>query len=388
MVTRAEPDKRHQQDAQSASLSPRATNSTSDLRGRLEACLGRVAHQDRRRLWCPAVMRAYAVDRRLSGPFTWGRLRSDDVVVTSGALQAADLVARATLSRATCCLRRARLPISATGIEARGETIVPIDVDWDGLRVDALPAGPNAPLLVYATAVASVSAGRSPLDRAPFGGSTGPSGPIARGGRRLRQRISLRCAAATGAGGARPSGQRGLHRNVLEVLSPRCAPATWSRHHAFASGSRLKRLSDYHTPWPVQRRSPFLDSGIWSDTFGGLADTTPRSGESWPSFRRSDVWPGCVGWRQVYTYSWSSIPPSLSSASLRARQSRVFVERIDEHYLGPCRADGSSLAMVDSPMEQVAHVRRSRHDDAGRSRCRERLNDTVETISLDDVVPG
>ncbi len=75
-----------------------------------------------------------------------------DVIVTSGAAQAFDLIAYVTLA-----------PGDPVGMEepgyieardafiARGARIIPVPVDNDGLCVETLPNGPTAPLLVYVT---------------------------------------------------------------------------------------------------------------------------------------------------------------------------------------------------------------------------------------------
>jgi GntR family transcriptional regulator / MocR family aminotransferase len=76
----------------------------------------------------------------------------DDVVVTAGAAQALELIARATLAPGDAVgMEEPGYPEARETFLAHGARIVPIPVDDDGLRVDALPTGPDAPLLVYVT---------------------------------------------------------------------------------------------------------------------------------------------------------------------------------------------------------------------------------------------
>lgn len=76
----------------------------------------------------------------------------DDVVVTAGAAQALELIARATLAPGDAVgMEEPGYPEARASFLARGARIVPMPVDDDGLCVDALPIGPDAPLLIYVT---------------------------------------------------------------------------------------------------------------------------------------------------------------------------------------------------------------------------------------------
>jgi GntR family transcriptional regulator / MocR family aminotransferase len=76
----------------------------------------------------------------------------EDVIVTAGAAQALELIARATLAPGDAVgMEEPGYPEAREVFLARGARIVPIPVDDDGLCVDALPTGPDAPLLVYVT---------------------------------------------------------------------------------------------------------------------------------------------------------------------------------------------------------------------------------------------
>ncbi len=76
----------------------------------------------------------------------------DDVIVTAGAAQALDLVARATLVPGdTVGMEEPGYPEARNCFLAQQARMLPVPVDDDGLRVDCLPTGPAAPLLVYVT---------------------------------------------------------------------------------------------------------------------------------------------------------------------------------------------------------------------------------------------
>jgi GntR family transcriptional regulator/MocR family aminotransferase len=76
----------------------------------------------------------------------------DDIIITSGATQALDLIARALRLRGDpVAIEEPGYPIARAVLQASGGAIVPMPVDDDGLRVDALPHAPYAPLMVYVT---------------------------------------------------------------------------------------------------------------------------------------------------------------------------------------------------------------------------------------------
>ncbi len=76
----------------------------------------------------------------------------DDVIVTAGAAQALDLIARATLAPGdTVGMEEPGYPEARNLFLAQQVRLVSVPVDDDGLRVDCLPTGSAAPLLVYVT---------------------------------------------------------------------------------------------------------------------------------------------------------------------------------------------------------------------------------------------
>lgn len=77
---------------------------------------------------------------------------ADDVVMTSGAMQPLDLLLRTTLSPdSVVALEEPGYPMVRKLVRSHGATLLSVPVDSDGLCVDRLPDGPNAPLLIYCT---------------------------------------------------------------------------------------------------------------------------------------------------------------------------------------------------------------------------------------------
>ena len=76
----------------------------------------------------------------------------DDLILTTSAGQALDLIAQATLAPGDRVgFEEPGYHIARKTLLARGAQIVPIPVDDDGMQVEALPTGQEAPLLVYVT---------------------------------------------------------------------------------------------------------------------------------------------------------------------------------------------------------------------------------------------
>ncbi len=77
---------------------------------------------------------------------------ADDVVVTTGAAQALDLLARAILAPGDAvAFEEPGYPTGRNILLAHGARVLPIPVDEDGLRVEMLPTGADAPLLACVT---------------------------------------------------------------------------------------------------------------------------------------------------------------------------------------------------------------------------------------------
>ncbi len=256
----------------------------ADVPGSIEFRIGRpatglISHDAWRRAWSevantlpPAWYEEPAGDAGLREQIAsyLGRSRGvacgpDDVVVTSGALQAIDVIARATLRAGdTVAFEEPGYPSARRVLEARGASIVPIDVDIDGLIVDAIPVASAAPTLVYTT----------PSHQYPLGERLS-----------IARRLSLldwaeRCdglvieddydsefrfdaAPLPSLAGLDQTGRVVYVGTFSKVLSPALrvgyvvAPPVLRERIV-----RLKRLSDYHTPWPVQRAlAGFMETG-------------------------------------------------------------------------------------------------------------------------------
>jgi GntR family transcriptional regulator / MocR family aminotransferase len=77
---------------------------------------------------------------------------SEQMVITSGSIQSVDLLARAVLKPGDPVAIEEPCYRTAKGVlETMGAKLIPIPVDEDGLRVDLLPTGENAPLMLYCT---------------------------------------------------------------------------------------------------------------------------------------------------------------------------------------------------------------------------------------------
>jgi len=77
---------------------------------------------------------------------------SDNVVITAGASQAVALLAKLLIRPGdAAAIENPGYPLARHALMAAGARIVPIQVDADGLIVDALPCGSSAPKVVYVT---------------------------------------------------------------------------------------------------------------------------------------------------------------------------------------------------------------------------------------------
>ncbi len=76
----------------------------------------------------------------------------EEVIITSGAIQALDLVALAAITPGDFIgFEEPGPPSMRETLLSRGARIFPIPIDGDGLQVDSLPCGLAAPLMVYTT---------------------------------------------------------------------------------------------------------------------------------------------------------------------------------------------------------------------------------------------
>jgi GntR family transcriptional regulator/MocR family aminotransferase len=282
-----------------------------------------------------------------------------DVVVTSGALQAVDLVARATLRAGDpVAIEEPGYPSARRVFTARGAEIVPVPVDEDGLKVDELTEGNDAPLLVYTT----------PSHQYPLGARLS-----------IRRRLALlswaeRCDALIveddydseyrydspplpALAGLDQAGRVVYIGTFSKVLSPALrlgyvvAPPPLRERIV-----RLKRLSDYHTPWPVQRAlATFIESG-------GLERHIRRARRHYAEKRRivadafrpvSEV--ATLRGLEAGIHVFLELHPTLDAQRVieRAHRAGVVVESITEHYLGTLQRNGLLLGYGGLTLDQA-----------------------------------
>lgn len=190
---------------------------------------------------------------------------ADDVIITAGAIQALDLIARAVLVPGDRVgFEEPEYLLARQMLQSRGAALVPIAVDDDGMRVGQLPVGDEAPIVVYVT----------PSHQYPLGARMPNPGRVA----------LLEWAEANDSliveddydsefrfdapplpamPGLDETGRVAYIGTFSKVLSPALrvgylvAPAPLRERVA-----RYKRLTDYHTPWPVQRAlAAFITDG-------------------------------------------------------------------------------------------------------------------------------
>lgn len=180
----------------------------------------------------------------------------DDVVITAGAMQAFDLIVRTSLSRDDrVAMEDPGYPEARDVLRSRGIPIIPIPVDQDGLRVDMLPDGDGAPILVYVT----------PSHQYPLGGRLTIARRIAliEWARRNDSLVVEDDYDSEFRFDAPPLPALASMENAGHVLyvgtfSKVLTPALGVGYLVAKGGLRarvlhMKAITDHHTPWPVQR---------------------------------------------------------------------------------------------------------------------------------------
>ncbi|MGI8552584.1 MAG: PLP-dependent aminotransferase family protein [Dehalococcoidia bacterium] len=190
---------------------------------------------------------------------------ADDVIITEGSIQALDLIVQATLlPEDTVGFEEPGYPLARQVLQARGVRLVPLPVDDDGLRVDSLPCGPSAPLVVYTT----------PSHQYPLGGRLSIARRLALlDWARANDSLIIEddydgefrfdAPPLPALAGLDKSGRVAYVGTFSKVLTPvlrvgyLVGPASLRERV-----ERLKRLADQHTPWLVQRAlATFISSG-------------------------------------------------------------------------------------------------------------------------------
>lgn len=191
--------------------------------------------------------------------------QASDVVVTSGAVQAIDLVARATLLPGdTVAIENPGYPVARAVLTSRGARIVPIGVDDDGLQVEHLAEHAEAPLLTYVTPSHQYPLGvRMSLARrmALLEWARMTDGLIVEDDYDSEYRYDR--APLPALAGLDNDGRVAYIGTFSKLLAPSLrvgyliGPAPLRERVV-----RAKRLADYHTAWPVQRAlAAFINDG-------------------------------------------------------------------------------------------------------------------------------
>lgn len=181
------------------------------------------------------------------------------IVVTTGAVQGIDLIARATLGPGdTVGFEEPGAPAARNILQTRGARTLLIPVDEDGLSVEALPTGPEAPRLVYVTPAHQYPLGvRLSADRRTdlLEWARASDSLILEDDYDSEFRFGAPPLPALAAlDSDRSDGHVAYLGTFSKVLTPSLrvgylvAPTPLLERL-----ERLKLLSDYHTPWPVQR---------------------------------------------------------------------------------------------------------------------------------------
>lgn len=191
--------------------------------------------------------------------------QASDVVVTSGAVQAIDLVARATIRPGDAvAIEDPGYPVARAVLTARGAQIVPVGVDEDGLLVDELAEHSDAPLLAYVTPSHQYPLGvRMSLARrmALLEWARMADGLIVEDDYDSEYRYDR--APLPALAGLDDEGRVAYIGTFSKLLAPSLrvgyliGPAPLRERVVQA-----KRLADYHTAWPVQRAlAAFITDG-------------------------------------------------------------------------------------------------------------------------------
>lgn len=281
------------------------------------------------------------------------------IVITTGAVQGIDLVARATLVEGNRVGFEEPGATSARNIfETRGAGILRIPVDEDGLRVDELPSGPDAPRLVYVTPAHQYPLGvRLSADRrtALLAWARAQDSLILEDDYDSEFRFGAPPLPALAS--LDIDGHVAYLGTFSKVLTPSlrvgylvAPPALLDRLE------RLKLLTDYHTPWPVQRALAGFLLG------GHLERHIRRMRRHYAAKREAllDALDGLDGYAQVFgleagLHFCIELAPGLdASAVSRALRARgVVVTPLADCYAGPVTRQGLILGYGGLSPEEI-----------------------------------
>jgi GntR family transcriptional regulator / MocR family aminotransferase len=274
---------------------------------------------------------------------------ADDVIVTAGAVQAIDLIARATLAPGDAVgFEDPGYRITRQVLEARGATLVPVPVDQDGLQVDQLPSGDDAPMFVYVTPSHQYPLGaRMPVGRrvALIEWAQANDGLIVEDDYDSEFRFDAPPLPALA--GIDETGRVAYIGTFSKVLSPALRVGYVVAPQPLRERvERFKRLSDYHTPWPLQRAlAAFITQGHLERHIRRMRR---HYGEKRAALRDA-LAPvshlaqlrGLEAGLHVFLELDQSIDPR--QVELRAREQGVIVSTLDGYFIGPATKQGLLL---------------------------------------------
>jgi len=265
----------------------------------------------------------------------------DDVVITAGAGRALDLIARATLAPGdAAALEEPGYPTARRVLRAHGARLLPVPGDDDGLRVDALPRGADAPPLVYTTPSHQYALGvRLSLARrlALLEWARATDSLIVEDDYDSEFRFDAPPLPALAGLGA--DGYVAYVGTFSKVLTPALrvgylvAPAPLRRRV-----EELKRAADDHTPWP-------LEQALTAFIAGGHLDRHIRRMRRHYARKRAALEAALAPLGRLATmrgldaglHAYLEIHPALDPGRIAARaQGRgVVVATLDAYYAGP-----------------------------------------------------
>lgn len=266
---------------------------------------------------------------------------ADDVIVTGGAVQAVDLIARATLAPGdSVAIEDPGYQMTRHVLQARGANLIPIAVDTDGLQVDLLPTGTDAPMFVYVTPSHQYPLGaRMPVGRrmALIEWAQENDGLIVEDDYDSEFRFDAPPLPALA--GIDETGRVAYIGTFSKVLSPALRVGYLVAPQPLRERvERFKRLSDFHTPWPLQRAlAAFMTQGHLDRHIRRMRR---HYGEKRAALRDalapiSDV--AHLRGLDAGLHAFLELDPAIDPLVVeeRARERGVIVSTLDPHYLAP-----------------------------------------------------
>ncbi len=274
---------------------------------------------------------------------------ADDVIVTAGAIQALDLIARATLAPGDAVgFEEPGYQLARQVLQARGATLVPVAVDEDGLRVEELPRGDDAPMFVYVTPSHQYPLGaRMPVGRrvALIEWAQANDGLIVEDDYDSEFRFDAPPLPALA--GIDETGRVAYIGTFSKVLSPALRVGYLVAPQPLRERvERFKRLSDFHTPWPLQRAlAAFIIQGHLERHIRRMRR---HYGEKRAALRDalspvSDL--AQLRGLEAGLHAFLELDPAIDphDIELRARQHGVIVSTLDSYFIGPTTQRGLLL---------------------------------------------